>query len=189
MKIIPLLLEDENYINQCAMLLKENFEEFCNIESAIQAILNSIDKSKINIIAINESETVLGWICGVEQYNANIWTIQPIVVKKEYQRKGIGKLLVCKFENLVALRKGITIILSTGDGKNRTTLSGKDIYQDIFKEIENIKNLNNSPYEFYLKLGFKIVGVIPDSYGFGKPDILMAKRVNLNSNMLKMTKC
>jgi aminoglycoside 6'-N-acetyltransferase I len=31
--------------------------------------------------------------------------------------------------------------------------------------------------EFYRKLGFVIVGVVPDANGPGKPDILMAKRV------------
>ena len=31
--------------------------------------------------------------------------------------------------------------------------------------------------EFYLRVGFHIVGVIPDANGFGKPDILMAKRI------------
>jgi len=33
-------------------------------------------------------------------------------------------------------------------------------------------------YEFYQKLGFTIVGIIPDANGWGKPDILVAKRVN-----------
>ena len=32
-------------------------------------------------------------------------------------------------------------------------------------------------YEFYQKIGFSFVGVIPDANGFGKPDIIMAKRV------------
>jgi hypothetical protein len=31
------------------------------------------------------------------------------------------------------------------------------------------------PNEFYQKLGYEIVGVIPDANGLGKHDILMAK--------------
>jgi aminoglycoside 6'-N-acetyltransferase I len=31
--------------------------------------------------------------------------------------------------------------------------------------------------KFYQKLGYVIVGVIPDANGPGKPDIMMAKRV------------
>ncbi|SFD27748.1 GNAT family N-acetyltransferase [Clostridium uliginosum] len=180
MKIIPLLLENKNYIKQCAMLLKTNFKDFSNIEIAKKAILNSIDDNKISIIAVDEDNKVLGWICGVEEYNAHVWEIQPLVVHKENQGNGIGKLLICKFEKLVALRGGVTIILGTQDEDNSTSLSGKDIYPDIFKQIENIKNLNHHTYEFCLKLGYKIVGVIPDSNGFGKPDILMAKRVICN---------
>lgn len=166
------------------MLLMDNFDDFSNSEIAHRVIIGSIDENKINIIAVNEEDRVLGWICGIEQYNANIWEIQPIVVDKQYQRKNIGKFLVCEFEKLVALRKGRTIILGVQDVNNETTLGGKDIYPNIFKQLENIKNLNNNPYEFYLKLGFKIVGVIPDSSGFGKPDILMAKRVE-NRVLLK----
>jgi aminoglycoside 6'-N-acetyltransferase I len=39
------------------------------------------------------------------------------------------------------------------------------------------KRLVVHPYEFYKKVGFTIVGVLPDANGFGKPDIFMAKRV------------
>ncbi len=38
-----------------------------------------------------------------------------------------------------------------------------------------IRNPGGHPYEFYQKLGYVIVGVVPDANGFGKPDIYMAK--------------
>jgi aminoglycoside 6'-N-acetyltransferase I len=38
-----------------------------------------------------------------------------------------------------------------------------------------------NPLAFYQRVGFEIVGVIPDANGPGKPDILMAKRVSPQS--------
>ena len=51
------------------------------------------------------------------------------------------------------------------------------LYKNTYKHIEQIKNRGSHPYEFYQKCGFKIVGILPDANGPGKPDIFMAKRV------------
>jgi aminoglycoside 6'-N-acetyltransferase I len=72
---------------------------------------------------------------------------------------------------------GVTIYLGTEDENYRTSISGKDLYPDVLGNLSAIKNVNNHPYEFYQKVGFSLVGVIPDANGFGKPDIIMAKRV------------
>ena len=37
------------------------------------------------------------------------------------------------------------------------------------------------PYEFYQKLGFVVVGVLPDATGPGKPGIFLAKWVGSGS--------
>jgi len=58
-----------------------------------------------------------------------------------------------------------------------TTLSGVDLYPDVWPHIRSIRNLRGHPFEFYQRCGFVIVGVVPDANGYGKPDILMAKRV------------
>lgn len=58
-----------------------------------------------------------------------------------------------------------------------TSLSGKDLYANAWEHISNIKNLRSHPYEFYQKMGYAIVGVIPDANGPGKPDIIMAKKI------------
>jgi aminoglycoside 6'-N-acetyltransferase I len=43
--------------------------------------------------------------------------------------------------------------------------------------MRDIKNLRDHPFEFYLRVGFQIAGVLPDANGRGKPDIFLAKRV------------
>ncbi len=73
---------------------------------------------------------------------------------------------------------GITIYLGTDDEDNMTSLSNTDLYPNVVEHIAHIRNLRRHPYEFYQKLGYVIVGVIPDANGMGKPDIIMAKRVS-----------
>ena len=80
-------------------------------------------------------------------------------------------------EKEIALRGGVMIYLGSDDVEDKTTLSNTDLYQNTYTKIENIKNLSKHPYEFYEKLGYKIVGVIPDANGIGKPDIIMAKQI------------
>ena len=45
--------------------------------------------------------------------------------------------------------------------------------------MRSIRNLRDHPYEFYLRVGFRIAGVLPDANGRGKPDIFLAKRVGV----------
>jgi len=100
-----------------------------------------------------------------------------MAVQPEFQSKGIGRALVSDFEEQVRLRGGQTILLGTDDESGMTSLSGIELYPHVWEHIEQIQNLRRHPYEFYQKLGFHIVGVIPDANDRGKPDILMAKRV------------
>lgn len=33
----------------------------------------------------------------------------------------------------------------------------------FFEKMQNVKNLKRHPFEFYQKIGYRIVGVIPDA--------------------------
>ncbi len=66
----------------------------------------------------------------------------------------------------------------TDDEDGLTSLSGVDLYPDVWQHVAAVRNLGGHPYEFYQKCGYVIVGVVPDANGPGKPDILMAKRVS-----------
>ena len=112
-------------------------------------------------------------------YSGNVWELHPLVVSSKHRGQGIGSSLVKDFEEQVRKRGGITVWLGSDDENGSTTLSGIDVYPDVLKRIADIRNIKRHPYEFYQKLGYTIVGILPDANGFGKPDIFMAKRVGV----------
>ena len=124
-----------------------------------------------------EGDDVLGWVGGIPTYDGNVWELHPLVVRSDRQRQGIGTWLVQDFERQVMERGGLTIQLGTDDVAGQTSLSGTNLYEDTWDKIRTIRNLKGHPYAFYEKLGYTIIGVMPDANGRGKPDIYMAKRI------------
>lgn len=174
--------DDEKYILKAAYLLLEGFKDnwqdaWPDLESAMEEVKECLGEDRICRIAIDENDNVIGWVGGIRQYNGNVWELHPIVVAIEHRKKGIGRQLVKDFEEQVRKRGGITIYVGCDDENNMTSLSNIDLYDNLLDRIRDIKNLKGHPYEFYLKLGFKIIGVLPDANGLGKPDIFLGKRV------------
>ena len=103
--------------------------------------------------------------------------LHPLVVDPARQGEGIGRALVADFEQRVRERGGLTITLGTDDEDGRTSLGGVDLFPDPLERLQSIRSLRRHPFEFYAKLGYAIIGVVPDANGLGKPDILMGKSV------------
>jgi aminoglycoside 6'-N-acetyltransferase I len=71
--------------------------------------------------------------------------------------------------------------LGSDDENGETSLSSVDLYADVPAAIRSFTKLRGEhPGEFYLRLGFQIVGVLPDANGRGKPDIFFAKPVGFS---------
>jgi len=180
MEIVDLTPNDASAIEQTAELIFNSFgtpDAWPTIESAREEVAASFDEGRISRVAIDEMKNVIGWIGGISESNGNVWELHPLAVREEHRHQGIGRALVVDFENLVRERGGVTITLGTDDLENQTTLGGVDLYPNVWQHINSIQNLNRHPYEFYQKLGYVIVGVIPDANGHGRPDIFMAKKV------------
>jgi aminoglycoside 6'-N-acetyltransferase I len=182
MRIIDLSPDDEPAIRQTAALLVGGFKEhwphsWPDMDAALEEVYESFGPGRISRVAMSPGGDVVGWIGGISQYDGHVWELHPLVVRSDRQGQGIGRALVADLEDRVRVRGGLTISLGTDDEDGMTTLSGVDLYPNVFEQIANIRNLRGHPYEFYQKLGFVIVGVVPDANGLGKPDILMAKRV------------
>ena len=182
--IIDLHPSNELAIKQIAMMLVNGFREhhpyaWSDLDSALVEVNASFTPNRLSRVAVDGSE-VVGWIGGIKQYEGKVWEIHPLVVRTDYQRRGIGQSLVQDLEQRVRNRGGLTLWVGTDDENYQTTLSGVNLYPKMWEAIAQIKNLNNHPYEFYQKCGFIIVGVMPDANGVGKPDIYMAKPVAPN---------
>ena len=182
--IVDLRPDTEELIDQAALLLLDAFrnrtEDWQDVESARQEVLASLAPDRISRVLVDESGIARGWIGGVSMYGGRVWEVHPLVVSGSHRRRGIGRALVEDLERLVALRGALTLWAGSDDENNETTLSGTDLYPDIPGAIRSIRNLGHHPYEFYLRLGFRIAGVLPDANGRGKPDIFLAKRVSTN---------
>lgn len=183
MKIKSLHKENEKNIIQAAQLLVEGFKEdwpdaWPELESAIEEVYECLSSDRICRIAVDDNDDLIGWIGGISQYSGNVWELHPLIVDPKHRNQGIGSWLVKDLEEQVRQRKGITIWLGSDDENGMTSLANVDLYDDLLGKLRYIKNLKGHPYDFYLKQGFRIIGVMPDANGLGKPDIFLGKRVS-----------
>ena len=182
-EILDVTKDDGHAIEQIATLLMEGFNDagitpWPTMDEAINEVRESLQPGRISRMAISKDHDVFGWIGGIEQYNGNVWELHPLIVHQDCRRRGLGRRLVADFEQQVAKRGGHTMWLGTDDENCGTTVGGIDLYPGVLDKLRAIENRGVHPFKFYVRVGFHIVGIIPDANGFGKPDILMAKRVS-----------
>ncbi|MEM7116964.1 MAG: GNAT family N-acetyltransferase [Chloroflexota bacterium] len=183
-QIVDLDVKNEEMVWQTAVTLHLGFQaeyvsSWATMEEALAEVREITPPHCISRVALAADGTVVGWV-GRNQdgyENGLAWELHPLVVHPDYQGQGVGEALVADFEGQVRSRGGLMIYLGTDDENDQTSLSGIDLYPDPLTHLAQIKNIRKHPFEFYQKCGFTVVGVLPDANGFGKPDILMAKRV------------
>lgn len=177
MDIHQLSANDPEVITGAAKLLLDSFpHSWPTVETAEAEVMTCLEKGKVALVAVDR-DGVVGFIGAMPQYGTTGWELHPLVVARACQRQGIGRQLVQALEAEVARLGGITIYLGSDDEFGKTSLSACDLYDRLWERIRAIQNLKDHPYAFYQKMGYQIVGVIPDANGFGKPDIWLAKRI------------
>jgi len=168
------LASDGRLIEPVARLLFDTFlgrtDDWQDLDAARQEVQDSLHAERISRVLIDGS-LVLGWIGALPTYGGRVWEIHPLVVGASHRRQGIGRALVQDLERCVADRGALTLWAGSDDEHGETTLGGADLYEDLPAAIAAIRNLKSHPYEFYVRLGFRIAGVVPDANGVGKPDI------------------
>ena len=125
-----------------------------------------------------EGTRLTGWIGFRPMYDTCTWELHPLAVDPAFAGRGFGRALVAEGERRLLKLGALNVVLGSDDLSGRTSLSGRDLSgPDLFDHIRSIRNIGRHPYEFYEKQGYRIVGVIPDASGKGKPDIWMWKRI------------
>jgi aminoglycoside 6'-N-acetyltransferase I len=162
------------YVSEAAELLEITFD--CYKGRGKEQIEKYLGEERIAVMAVNDGH-LIGFVGAAPLYGKTTWELHPLFVKKDCQFQGVGTMLVNTLENECKKMGCITVYLGSDDETHSTSLGCTDLYIDTYEKIMNIKNIKNHPFEFYQKIGYKIVGVIPDANGLGKPDILMAKRI------------
>jgi len=130
---------------------------------------------RISIVA-KVGDEVVGWVAGHEGYS-HAFELHPLVVKATWQRKRIGRLLLTAFEDKAAALGALTVYLGSDDERCATSLASIELFPGVLEHVRSLRNVSSHPFEFYVRCGYEVVGIIPDANGKGKPDIWLAKSV------------
>jgi aminoglycoside 6'-N-acetyltransferase I len=175
--IDTLRVDDTDAIDQAAALLIGAFPHWTpTMEVARDEVMEALETDRICLVA-RADDQILGWIGAIPEYS-HAWELHPLVVRHDTRGKGVGASLVRALEERVREAGALTLYLGTDDdGPVRgTSAGGVALFPDVLSHATGLTVIDH-PTGFYLRMGFEIVGLIPDANGPGKPDILMAKLV------------
>ena len=163
---------------QAAALLVDGFDEhprgWPDLESATEEVSHVLGRGFA--FAAIEDARLLGWIGGLPEYEGRVWELHPLVVRRQYRLRGVGRALVAAFEDEARRRGALTFTLGTDDDGGQTSLAGVDLYEDIPRHIAELRDLGSRhPFLFYRRMGYVVTGCMPDANGPGRPDIYMSK--------------
>jgi aminoglycoside 6'-N-acetyltransferase I len=153
-----------------------------DMASALEEVASfTADPDRMAIAALDGLD-VVGWIGRIRHYST-AWELHPLAIHPSHQGRGYGTALVKALED-EARRAGVcTIWLGTDDDFGGTSLFEVDLYPDVLAHLRRLAPADRQPssgrhpYTFYRRLGYIVVGVLPDVDGLGRHDILMAKRI------------
>lgn len=178
--IEDLAAADSAGIDKAATLLHSTFSPlgaWTTMAEARQEVVDSIAPDRVSRIALSDDKTVIGWIGAIRQYDGLVWELHPIVIAEEWRRKGVGRALIADLEAILATRGALTLWAGSDDVAGETSLSGIDLYPVLPSALGAVRSWGRHPLPFYLRLGFNIIGVMPDANGPGRPDIFLGKRI------------
>jgi aminoglycoside 6'-N-acetyltransferase I len=178
--IEDLTAADTGSIEGAAILLHAAFAPlgvWTTLAEARQEVIQSIGADRISRVARSAGGPVIGWIGAIREYDGLVWQLHPIVVDDAHRRNGVGRALILDLEGILTARGGLTLWAGSDDLAAETSLGGVDLYSALPEKLGAVHSWGRHPLPFYRRLGFQVIGVMPDANGPGRPDIFLAKRL------------
>ena len=175
LEISPFSIYEKEYVKKAALLLESAFPDSYK-GRGIDEVMECLSEDRVAFKATKDGE-FLGFVSALEAYKPYGWELHPLVVADNARRMGIGQKLVEALEKELSEKGVLTIFLGTDDERFATSLSEGDLFENLYEKMAKVRNYKEHPYEFYEKIGYQIVGVIPNANGWNKPDIIMAKNI------------
>lgn len=163
---------------QAAQIMTDSIPEgWPTLRDALDEI-NRLLVPENTLLAAVENEVVVGWGGILPEYGGKVFELHPLAVRSDRRGQGIGSAIVAALEDEARRRGGLTIRVGADDERDggETSLANADLYDDLPGKIRDFSPGTHQS-GFYMKLGYKIIGVMPDANGPGKPDIFLGKRL------------
>ena len=170
---------DEDRILEVCELLVRSFRDLSptwvpTVEAARAKVVGALEPGMLSRVLLIDGR-VVGWVGARHDYGS-VWELHPLVVDEGMRGRGYGRALVNDVERLAVGNGALTMLLGTSDEVGRTTLTGQDLFLDVITALRDLKPTGAHPLGFWQRVGYTVVGVVPDAEGPGKPTILLAKR-------------
>jgi aminoglycoside 6'-N-acetyltransferase I len=147
------------------------------LEEAEQEVAECVSPDRVCRVAIGSGGEVHGWIGAIREYDGLVWQLHPIVVDETQRGRGVGGALIRDLEAILSSRGALTLWAGSDDLVHETSLGEVDLYRELPDALHSVRSWGRHPLPFYRKLGFQIIGVMPDANGPGRPDIFLGKRI------------
>lgn len=180
MKIQDLTPDDTEWIEQAAALLVDyspnRAARWPDLEAAYETIDDILeDEESVACVALSDAGNVTGFAAASPRYT-HAWELHPLVVGRDHQRRGVGRALVEAVEERVAEDGGLTLYLGADDLDGNTTAAREDLFPGVLDHAQKVEaKSRRHPLGFFEKLGYEVIGIIPDAHGPGQPDVWMAR--------------
>jgi aminoglycoside 6'-N-acetyltransferase I len=150
---------------------------WATLSDAREEVMQSMSTDRVSRVARANDGQIIGWIGAIREYDGLVWQLHPIVVDKARRRSGVGRALIQDLEAILIARGGVTLWAGSDDLAAETSLGGIDLYSALPEVLGTVRSWGHHPLPFYRRLGFHVIGVMPDANGPGRPDIFLGKRL------------